>query len=876
MTAAPDRHRLRAVQGVIDDAVDRVERDPATVLHQLTEVIEETRHWTRSDAHGWCLLLTARALRFLDALADAVTVAEAALGQASGDLAAHLHLEAGLALNQADQPRAAEAHLRTAIDGFAADADPFGVSWACTALAESLCATGRTTEAASTVARALDATDEPRCRVRALKQQAVVKRQLGDLATALALIQEVVALSPTRHFRANALLELGHIHSHYQDYRGADAAFADAAVEYLACSDSLGQANTHRAMATNDLLLGRIEAGLRHLHRAEELYGEAGHRSGRGYVLCQRSTVLASRGELAAAEAAATTAIDLFSDNADPFGLCTAHRTRARIRAVQHDLPETQRELTRALEYARASASPLAVAGVLLAQAELVVEPDHRIAAARQAAEHYRALHLPLGAAYALARCAAAMSDAQHDEALTLAAEASRELFSARSNVSSPDARADQSFSSRDVTTSILHVCHVVNTEAAHRLAAATLLDDVPLGLRAIRAHGDIPEPAQAILGRIERIRARSGGIDPASERPLLQQLSVALTTLAPEHAPPRPDLEDLRRTHPASAILIIGSPTSQARLPIAWALPHGPAGVTAPEITAEHAAMIDALGSVSATEATHVALWYPDQLHWQHALSALLLPSEVSTWLRHPPSVPHLVVVMAPVLAHLPLEALLIDDVPLGVRAAVVRVPIPAVTCAAPQLDSVIAYLDPAVTWDLERAALRPHRPTTDPAHMRQQLGSDRLIVIGCHGHAASGLSGTLTAADGTPVLTAADMLSTSLCGSVVLLEACWAGRYVGARMGEHLTLATAALLAGAHRVTAGLFALPADQTCTGRISSAFIGELRHGHHAAEALRRARSQYWSDPPPAVEVPGTTQTMSARAPWAWAGLVTYG
>jgi hypothetical protein len=90
-------------------------------------------------------------------------------------------------------------------------------------------------------------------------------------------------------------------------------------------------------------------------------------------------------------------------------------------------------------------------------------------------------------------------------------------------------------------------------------------------------------------------------------------------------------------------------------------------------------------------------------------------------------------------------------------------------------QLDSVVAYLDPALTRDLERTALQPDRPTTDPTQLRQQLGSERLIVIGCHGHAASGLTAVLTASDGTAVAIAADLLT----------PATWAARSLRARAG-------------------------------------------------------------------------------------------
>jgi hypothetical protein len=111
-------------------------------------------------------------------------------------------------------------------------------------------------------------------------------------------------------------------------------------------------------------------------------------------------------------------------------------------------------------------------------------------------------------------------------------------------------------------------------------------------------------------------------------------------------------------------------------------------------------------------------------------------------------------------------------------------------------QINSITAYFDPALAWAPERWAIAADTITDTAAELRQRLGPQRLIVIGCHGQAATGLAGALTASDTTVVATAADLLAKRLDDSVLLLEAWWTSRYVGSRTGEHFTLATAALL--------------------------------------------------------------------------------
>jgi CHAT domain-containing protein len=211
-------------------------------------------------------------------------------------------------------------------------------------------------------------------------------------------------------------------------------------------------------------------------------------------------------------------------------------------------------------------------------------------------------------------------------------------------------------------------------------------------------------------------------------------------------------------------------------------------------------------------------------------------------------------------------------------VMCAVRRVPIVAAGRVQPDLSRFTAYLDPALPWSHERAACP--QATSDPSALRANLGERRLVLIGCHGESATRAEGTLTATDGTPVLDAIDLLAQDLHQSVVILEACFSGRYLGARTGEQLNLATVALLAGASGAIAGLFALPANDATTGRIAAHAFRELQSGVDAPEALRRARGAYWSQHDEFVTLPPAASvgdaSMPGDAPWAWAGLCAYG
>ncbi len=238
------------------------------------------------------------------------------------------------------------------------------------------------------------------------------------------------------------------------------------------------------------------------------------------------------------------------------------------------------------------------------------------------------------------------------------------------------------------------------------------------------------------------------------------------------------------------------------------------------------------------------------------------------------------LAVLLPPLLAHLPIEALLVDGEPLGVHVAVSRIPAPSGSLPRPPqgFARIGAYLDPALSWEPERAVVRANhgRCISVAARAPGLLGTRALTVIGCHGAAETRLDSALLSTAGERVLDAIDLLRQPLTDSVVIFESCYSGRYLGERTGEQLTLATTALVAGASAAVAGLFGLPADEETTGIIAAALLDGTARGIDTAEALRRARQIYWESGPQRVRRPGTaTGSMPADAPWAWAGLVAF-
>uniref|UniRef100_UPI0012EEB82D CHAT domain-containing protein n=1 Tax=Millisia brevis TaxID=264148 RepID=UPI0012EEB82D len=482
------------------------------------------------------------------------------------------------------------------------------------------------------------------------------------------------------------------------------------------------------------------------------------------------------------------------------------------------------------------------------------------------------------GEAMAYAAHAKALSElGNREDPMQSFAAAVEALRRARVEVVDPGRRADHDFALRDVTTTLLTVGAAVGGAVAERACSNLLLDSAPLGLRAdLTARS----PGPAISDFISRVAdlPRSRGIDTAVRRALLQQLSATVAVIGTHSRVPWFDFSDIRTNHPDHALLVIGAPQHDATLPLAWAVPTatGPSFVLVP-LDQEVVDSLDGLGSAIGSDRS-APLWEELARQWQVQLTEVLLPAELQRWVMHPGG--RLAVILPSVLAHLPIEALLIDDVPLGVRAAVSRIPAPngAPLGPAQSMADINGYLDPAFSWAPEKAALGAEDAhcVGDVAQVPELLGTDTLTLVGCHGTADTRLDGALVSTAGERVLDAIDLLRRPLTDSVVVFESCYSGRYMGERTGEQLTLATSALIAGATAAVAGLFSLPADDHTTGIIVAALIRAVAGGEDAAEALRQAREIYWESRPERVRRPGgESDSMPSDAPWAWAGLVVF-
>ncbi|MET7771763.1 CHAT domain-containing protein [Nocardia sp. NPDC005366] len=877
--AAPTPGQLRDVQIWLNHLDKISESRPRTVIEETDRAMAVLATWRTCDAYGWALAVRTKAFRLLDDLPAVLETTEsgvAALGEHGGIIAAHLHLEAGMALNQFDRQPEAAVHLEKADKGFEAAGDAGGRAWALVSLAEAYSGSGYPKDPEPVLASALRLADQAgdiRASRRAWKQMAVVYRHRGQIVDALEAIQHALEGAPATHPRANYLLELGHLLAWSGDYAGSDEAFEEAAALYTEYTDSLGSANTERALANNALILGRVAEGLRRLDRAVEKYREINSTNGLGYVLRERAVVRLNEGDASGAIRDIDEGLDCFRASPDSLGLAGMLRAAARVRHETGDAAGALDALTEARELTAAGTNPLAEAGVLSMEAEIGAGAAQRHAAATAAADLYGRMGLRAGEALALsfASCASAELGDPAAAVATMRHTASA-LRAARIQVSDPGRRADHDFSLRDVITNLLNVAKDIDTADATRIVADLLLDAAPLGLRNHLCAGDPGERVTGFLARVKGLSLRADS-DPRAQRHLLQQLSALLATLAPGEQPPWIGFEQLVAAHPDQAIVVAGAPTRDSTLPIVWQVPGGEPRFALVPLSTSHIDQIDSLGYATTAERADV-LWRPEVSAWQADLAHILLPNALQDWLvAHPAAA--MAVVLPPILSHVPIEALLIGDTPLGIRAAVTRLPVPTTATMAAAPRDVIAYLDPDLPWTPERAAL-PNW-TDNPAELREALGPAALLMVGCHGESALRAEGCLVASDGTRVIDAIDMLSQPLTGSVAVLEACFSGRYMGTRAGEQLNLATVCLLAGASAVVAGLFALPADDECTGVITATLLRELQAGTAPAEALRRARETYYNARPQRVRLPGAPGSwMPGDAVWAWAGLCLYG
>jgi len=874
--AGPPPELVRDAQLWLSELDEISESKPADVIAATDDASIALARWPRSAVYALTQALRAKCFRFLDDLAGVLGAVESGLAARhdGGLVAGQLHLEAGMALNQFGEPLKAAEHLRQSEVAFREAGEAAGQAWVLVSLAESYAASGYPEDAEPPLRRALVLAREggdPRAERRAWKQLAVLLRHRGDVMAALTAIHHALDGAPAGQVRANYELEYGHLLAMTGNYTQSDETFEDVAAAYAEWGDRLGLANVERAIASNALILGRARDGERRLDSAIKLYRDIGNVTGQGYALRDRALVRQGDGRQADATADIEEGLTCFRASPDTLGLAAMLRSAAQVRRRTGNLIGARAALAEARELTADGSNPLADAGICLMEAELAPTPSERLNSAGKAVDLYRRMHVTTGEAMALAEVAkGARSLGQIERTLTAVAASAAALRRSRTQVTDPDRRADHDFAIRDVATDLLSITLSVEGPAAAEAAADLLVDAAPMGLRSSMKDRHLDGRVQDTVNRVEALPVR----DQATERHrhLLQQLNALLATVPPGEPPAEVRFRDVAVEHPSAALLVYGAPTRDGDLPIAWALPGNPVQSYLAPLDSRSVAQIDALAGASEPDAT-TCLWDPRERNWQNDLTNVLLPRPLVDWLRL--GIRELAVYLPPVLNHLPVEALLTDDVPLGVAAAVTRIPVPGAPTLTQELKEVVAYLDPHFAWTHEKNVLGTW--TDDPRLLRAALAKHTLLSVGCHGEHGVRAESALVAHSGDRVLDAFDLLARDLTGSVLVFEACHAGRYVGARTGEQLTLATIGLLAKASAVIAGLFALPADDSCTGVIAAHCLGELRSGTPPAEALRRARSAYWQHRPQVVRRPGGNgQQMAGDAPWTWAGLCVWG
>ena len=210
----------------------------------------------------------------------------------------------------------------------------------------------------------------------------------------------------------------------------------------------------------------------------------------------------------------------------------------------------------------------------------------------------------------------------------------------------------------------------------------------------------------------------------------------------------------------PRDAILAVASPTRNHALPVVWKLPGSEPEVQLVGLDSEDVSQINALSYAFDAARTDI-LWRPELLEWQSRLAGVLVPRPVQTWLvgSGPRSIS---VLLPPVLTHVPIEALLLDDQPIGVRAAITRIVVPTATRLVEQPDETVAYFDPGLEWSSERQVLA--NVYQDAEDFRAELGPGQLIIAACHGESALRAEGSLVAASGERVLDAIDLLAQQI----------------------------------------------------------------------------------------------------------------
>jgi predicted ATPase/DNA-binding NarL/FixJ family response regulator len=226
----------------------------------------------------------------------------------------------------------------------------------------------------------------------------------GDVGEGATWIDQLLAMPPAssgKGVRALALALRAELAFEQLDYAGA-ARHAQACLELSeACADG-NPAGAHRLLALTDLMSGNAAEALGHADAAVAAARQMPDEWEEGVALAVRAAVIASQGDLDAAETAFLAALDVLRDN-NGWGVANVLYGLGRVARARRDLPAALGYLRDALErYEQIDARP-EMARCLAAMGLVALEGDDLTVAAASLTESMR-LSLATGHRLAIAR----------------------------------------------------------------------------------------------------------------------------------------------------------------------------------------------------------------------------------------------------------------------------------------------------------------------------------------------------------------------------------------------------------------------------------------------------------------------------------------
>ncbi len=894
---SPPIDEVAEIQRRLEELSETVEDDPEHAIVETSEILEVTAGWRNRRAFLWATQIASQAARFLDDYSSAAALADQAITIAetnAPELLPHIQLELGIARRMADDPEAV-AVLLDAAEGFGAAQDRRAEAHALIEVGIAQRWRGKLEDSKIAFSRAIDAAesvDDMRTVRRASREAAVTLRHLGRTADSVTILDELVAIEPPGgHALANVLTDLAASELQLNRLDEAQRHYVEASDLYARHGDLLGMGNVERALGNIAGQLSRYDEARTHLDRSLDAYRMGGHRGPEANAIWDLALVTLAEGDTDRAMSHAVRAWRRFVALGDEVGESGALRAIAQV-ANSVDRPSLcDRALGKSLRLCESQGLQLGVANTLLHLTAMGGEAIDRAGAASSAWELYRELDIPAGLLQAASHAAAHAAAA--DDPSGVAAWGLRAVEAAIAStirISEGTDRADFGPTAAQAAGRFYEAMtsggeHPILDRAAAALACRLLSLDGPVALGALMARPPQDRLNPAVQLELDAALAAKSESTRAAQ---LRRLAGRLTSVDANLEQTKPDrvIESMvARLDEQSMLIVVGSPTTTGSLPVAWATTDDLHFCLKP-IPVTGFDLIDDLGRPTGERLEDLdLLWRPDQTRrWQRELLNLLLPEEIAS-LLHTDAIDWVHLMLHRSIAHLPLEACFVGEVPLGVKANVERHPLyrtmpPAPSAstspAAASADSQrLGYADPAIDTGLERQALGAST-VNRPSDLYALLGENQLIWLCGHGRLGVDFLLDLRTEAGERIVDAADLLAASLRGSTLVLESCWSSRHFGRPYAEALTLSSAALLAGASSVVAGLFPLPNDPSTTGRVVSATLTELRRGAYAASALRAARQTYLDEAAgEAVLLPGAARSIPvpADAPLLWAGLV---